>query len=1395
MSTAMDVFKHSTRNVYGNAMSNYGGFDRMCVSLDTLIPLPGPEKFKTLGQLIEEHPDGEKFLVYAFDHESGCLTVAAAHHPRSSGVRKTIKIIFNDGLWLVCTPDHPCMLRDGSYRDAGELQINDSMMSFGTDDINVVSVEDWHEVETGDMTVDGYENFATCSIVVHNSRYSDFSEMDFYPELSSGLDIYCLAGDNQVPLLNGETKTIKELYDAKMENFYVYSFDLETRKHVPGLCTRVAKTGENQRIYRVTLDDGIYVRVTGNHKFLMKDGTYIPAVELKEGDQTQSFRDEFLWATDQKIVSITEDGTEDVYDLTVDKHHNFAVSSGTTNSSVIVHNSEETVSADETGTVLHVFSENPKIKEILDDLFYDTLNIDFNLTPWVRSLCKFGDVMIFLDVDPNYGVIHALPMPINEVEREEKFDPQNPLAVRFRWVTNGNQLMEAWQVAHFRLLGNDQFLPYGTSVLESSRRIWRQLILAEDAMLVYRVVRSPERRVFYIDVGNIPPTDVATYMEQVKSQIKGGQVIEKTSGRVDQRYSPLPVSSSTLIPLLDGRCIPIKNLAQEFEAGKDNWVYSLEDGKQDPRILPGRVVWCGKNYTASEIYRVRYDDGTHNDFAAEHPLILRDGTSKRADQLEKGDRLMPFYRQISAKENGDYVSGYEKVYDPNTQQFKYTHKLVAEEICVDKDRQIPEDGGSATTHHMDCTHWNNRPDNLQRMGYWEHKKLHVQLNSTPERAAATSARNRRLGLGQHMAAVYNNSPLHAEHNEIRSQAVKSAWAKNKEVWKKALSWEIPDEVWEWAAQIISQNPKMHRRDFDLEFHKNLDLVKILGDTNKNRSSRDPNRFHTQTLAAFAGRATGFVNRKGKYIMPWPMFRQHMIDHPQYKNHSVESVEIIKGDCDVYCMTVEGPNGQQDRHNFAIIAAGQIQQNGHQSLVDFFKIKKKDAELLPESYRNLLHGGIFVRNSVEDDIFIPRRGSDSGTVVEQLPAGANATAIDDINYLKAHLYAALKIPKEYLGADNGLGGSKATLSQLDIKFARTIGRIQRTVLAELNKIAIIHLYSHGFSGEDLLDFDLRLSNPSTIAQQQKLEIWRTKFEIAGSAPEGLVDRKFLRKKILMLSDEEIEDADAGRKVDRAVDMEIETGDEAGSGNGVGGGGGGGGSFSLGGAGGPPSAPSGGAGGEELGSEAGAAGGGDTPGGESSPDDLDQLMAAAGASTELGGEEEAAPPEEEKPEEESDESEESEDLLLSVDDPDDDILLNKLQDADQIRKPPVAASGHLKTALDKRKRRRTHGAAATNTPDFNRMVGHKRPGDTIKDPFDRGSMSRLGRQERLTDAVEIPDDLELDFLDEDLEREPLSPDLQETIRTLTESFNKLDAQAEAANESAEILSSDDDTSQES
>ena len=126
------------------------------------------------------------------------------------------------------------------------------------------------------------------------------------------------------------------------------------------------------------------------------------------------------------------------------------------------------------------------------------------------------------------------------------------MAVRFRWITQGNQVLENWQVSHMRLLGNDAFLPYGSSILEPARRIWRQLILLEDAMMVFRIVRAPARRAFYIDVGNVPPEEIQNYMEQAQASLKKSSIVDRSTGRVDLRYNPLSIDEDYFIPVRGG---------------------------------------------------------------------------------------------------------------------------------------------------------------------------------------------------------------------------------------------------------------------------------------------------------------------------------------------------------------------------------------------------------------------------------------------------------------------------------------------------------------------------------------------------------------------------------------------------------------------------------------------------------------------------------------------------------------------------------------------------------------------------------------------------------------------------------------------------------------------------
>jgi hypothetical protein len=171
------------------------------------------------------------------------------------------------------------------------------------------------------------------------------------------------------------------------------------------------------------------------------------------------------------------------------------------NSALDIYADECTVK-NEYGNVLTVVTDNTQIKEILENLYYDILNIEFNLYMWTRSLTKYGDFFLFLEISPQYGIINVMPLSTYDTVRIEGEKPENPNYVRFETLgANGyKQQFENYEMAHFRLLSDSNFLPYGKSMLEGARRSFRQLTLMEDAMLIHRIMRAPEKRVFKIYV-------------------------------------------------------------------------------------------------------------------------------------------------------------------------------------------------------------------------------------------------------------------------------------------------------------------------------------------------------------------------------------------------------------------------------------------------------------------------------------------------------------------------------------------------------------------------------------------------------------------------------------------------------------------------------------------------------------------------------------------------------------------------------------------------------------------------------------------------------------------------------------------------------------------------------
>ena len=224
--------------------------------------------------------------------------------------------------------------------------------------------------------------------------------------------------------------------------------------------------------------------------------------------------------------------------------------------------SEESTTTNEDGFILQIYSESKRIKSVLADLFNNALDINTNLPMWTRNTCKYGDNFVYLKLDPEKGIIGCQQLPTIEIERHEvgvsakitvditQEKDENKKALHFTW-KNRNMEFQSWEIAHFRLLGDDRKLPYGTSMLEKARRIWKQLLLSEDAMLIYRTSRAPERRMFKVFVGNMNDDDVEAYVNRVANKFKREQIVDAKTGNVDMRFNQMAVDQDYFIPVRD----------------------------------------------------------------------------------------------------------------------------------------------------------------------------------------------------------------------------------------------------------------------------------------------------------------------------------------------------------------------------------------------------------------------------------------------------------------------------------------------------------------------------------------------------------------------------------------------------------------------------------------------------------------------------------------------------------------------------------------------------------------------------------------------------------------------------------------------------------------------------
>lgn len=790
---------------------------------------------------------------------------------------------------------------------------------------------------------------------------------------------------------------------------------------------------------------------------------------------------------------------------------------------------DESSTFNEFGEILQIRSSNENVKDILHNLFYDVLNIEFNLWPWIRNLVKYGDFFLALELSEGKGIMNALPHSVYDVERIEGSDPKNPNYVKFKIENDylGKRDYENYEMAHFRLLSDTNFLPYGKSMIEGGRRVWKQLCLAADSKVWtdngYKYIKDinigDTVYSYDYDVNSLIPTTVKNHVwtgNRPVYEIKTGhRTIRGTyehpimvSNGVYKNIGELTTSDYIIV---GNHTVNTDGKLPNLEVDSNLFVAKFNDEFYEKNLLDTKQICkeCGcefgrltgkhlktHNLTVDEYYD-RYElDG---DFAA---LFYRNSRISHKSALRYCDMM-----NISSDNLEVFLS-------------KCNNTTVSQNTIM---------------KHL--------PLFIRFFGFmlgdgWvEDNTVCFSLGDKLNKSMKYVELMDKLGVSYRI----RNEGLSKADCVVSSTYLRTLLTDVLDFRTGTFNKVVPNWVYELPLEL--------RREFLLGF-ADADGTPI----NNGFSVSGANQTMLESLHTLAQQC-GFTTTNfrsgvdlgnGKsitYGFEFTNTQYHMqLDSNGVLVEKIRSIKVLPP-TDVYDIEVDN-----ELHNFisdGVVAHNCLMEDAmliHRIMrapekrvfkIDIGNIPPTEVDNYMQRIINKMKKIPFVDKNTGDynlkynmqnlteDFFLPVRGSDSGTSIDNI-GGLEYAAIDDIDYLKNKLFAALKVPKAYLSYDENING-KATLAAEDVRFARTIERIQRTVVSELTKIAVIHLYSQGIQDADMVNFELSLTNASTIYEQEKVNLWSEKVRLASDVKAlNMLSNEWTYKNIFGISSDEMDE---------------------------------------------------------------------------------------------------------------------------------------------------------------------------------------------------------------------------------------------------------------------------------
>ena len=693
-------------------------------------------------------------------------------------------------------------------------------------------------------------------------------------------------------------------------------------------------------------------------------------------------------------------------------------------------------------------------------------------------------------------------------------------------------VVDANFVVHLSLsIGNDINWPFGPSILEPIFKTFKQKELLEDAIIIYRVQRAPERRIFYIDTGTMPPERAKRHIEAIKNDIHQRRIPNRTGtggSILDAAYNPLCLDLATRIPLLDGRTLALNELIEEHQAGKENWVYSCDPVTGE--VAPGKITWAGITRKDAEVLRMSLDNGKSVTCTEDHKIPVLGKGEVQAQHLTPDDSLIAFYtreKNIDRKLKNERT--YTQVYDHAAKEWVYVHRMVGEFFRTRGAHEemtfLPEAASAVKNliHHKNYDRYDNTPSNLAYMNKSDHLAYHVfnrkdyWQNLTEEEFERISTKISR-GLKSYYAGL---------SDEERQQMSEFASVRNT-AWIAEKREKDPEGFADWRrkvghgrAEYLHNNPEIKQAN-DARLRKVCKVIQnqkfqstqkmigimaqIVKDHGTNRlETAEMLRNHEEFLAEVRAAnpvvpgAKSNINRDE--ITP-PRLDKVVADfgyknwkdfakQAKFYNHRVVEIERI-GKMDVGTITVDGSEQWHGHHTFAIEA------------------------------------GIFVKNSINDDYFFAQSQDGRGSKVETLPGGDGNNEILDLMFFSRKLARGLRVPVSYLNLGEDEGNSSVTFNDgklgaamiQEYRFTKFCMRLQALLAPVFDKEFKRFLRKNGIEVEASL-FDLRFSPPQSFTRYRQIELDSQRMQVyAGVSENRRLSERFKFTRYLGLTEDEV-----------------------------------------------------------------------------------------------------------------------------------------------------------------------------------------------------------------------------------------------------------------------------------